>query len=252
MGCVLSCLEPCAPCLFGCFVGCTPITWRVPPLDREGRRTVCLTIDDFPSKSLTVEAFKELLVVLDEHDALVTFFVILDNVKAHPYGEEMLRILCAYTEHELGCHWKGRWGCCMPTHEFVRSAFEFKGIQRRYGTHIRFCRPPGGFATSRTVVALNQQAGLKMVLGTAYPGDADICASRSPRWIGEMASNMAKNGGRIVILHCDGSIVAKVKHFLENAEFVGLAPSRTLSLATTGYSSGLGGEQRPIPALLLV
>lgn len=252
MGCVLSCVQPCVPCLFACFVGCNGgVIWKIPEFDHEDRRTVALTIDDFPQPGMTPMRLLAVLEKLDEYASYVTFFVILSNLKAHKDGEKMLRMIVE-SGHEIGLHWKGRWGCLKPRHEFLSEAFELKhGIERRHGTSIQFCRPPGGFATSATIQELKRRASLTTVIGTAYSGDADVCASRSPRWQGVAAANMAMDGGAIAILHDDEFLLEKIQAFVDQASFVGLAPSQTLSASITGMPPGLGGYARPLPALLI-
>lgn len=249
---MLSCVQPCVPCLFGCFVGChSRVVWRVPQLDRDSRRTCVLTIDDFPSSHTTPRTLLKLLQLLDEYDAFATFFVIRDNMKVNRDSEKLLSMLVD-SGHEVGIHWKGRWGCCKPLGEYLDEAAELKGIERRHGTHIQFCRPPGGFSTATTVEALMTRLGLTTVIGTAYSGDADVCRDRTPRWQGEAAAAMASDGGCIAILHDDAYIHDKVHAFLEHAALDGLAPPRSLCVAITGLPPGVGGSLQPIPAMVVL
>lgn len=76
-------------------------------------------------------------------------------------------------------------------------------LKRSYDIDVKYARPPGGFARSETITALETELGLTTVIGTAYPLDADMCKCR--------------NGGRIVILHDTANLVAKVEGFLTQA-----------------------------------
>lgn len=90
-------------------------------------------------------------------------------------------------------------------------------LKRSYDIDVKYARPPGGFARSETITALETELGLTTVIGTAYPLDADMCKCRNPHKLGTCAATMARGGGRIVILHDTANLVAKVEGFLTQA-----------------------------------
>ena len=79
---------------------------------------------------------------------------------------------------------------------------------------------PGGFSTPAQVTLL-ESYGLKVVNGTAYPGDADVCQCLSAMVIGRCAARLADGDGRIAILHDDKRLIAKLASFLAQLQLQG-------------------------------
>ena len=78
---------------------------------------------------------------------------------------------------------------------------------------IRHARMPGGFSTPAQVTAL-ERLGLKVVNGTGYPFDVDLCACLSALALGRCAARLVERGGRIAILHDTDRLLASVEAFL--------------------------------------
>jgi peptidoglycan/xylan/chitin deacetylase (PgdA/CDA1 family) len=125
-------------------------------------RVVALTIDDGPST-----ATPEILDILAANDAHATFFVIGENVRAHP---ELARRLV--TEgHELGHHMMAdEPSIDLPADVFRTQLEEMDGILAGYGGSDVF-RPGSGWYDDR-MIAEAAQLGYRTVLGSVYPFDA--------------------------------------------------------------------------------
>ena len=207
----MSACVPCVPCCCG-WLTCyhSDVLWRV----SHSRRGVALTIDDFPSKSLSKDAFMLLLAMLEDHGVCASFFVIWSRVKdSHTMKRMVLEM--HRRGHEIALHYQGRWGWCLSEREYVPLAQSMLSFCDRNSIPVRFVRPPGGFAT-RSFIDNHAVLGLTTVIGTAYPGDADVCACMPSRWIGKCAARLASGApGRIVILHVNSKLVAKVQAFLD-------------------------------------
>ena len=92
------------------------------------------------------------------------------------------------------------------------------GLQTRVILSWTSVRMPGGFSTPAQVEYLNSQT-LTVVNGTAYPGDADVCKCLGAKVLGRCAARLANNGdGRIVILHDDKRLLAKLESCLDQLE----------------------------------
>ena len=90
-------------------------------------------------------------------------------------------------------------------------------VQRGYNMRIRHARMPGGFSTPAQVTAL-ERLGLKVVNGTGYPFDVDLCACLSALALGRCAARLVERGGRIAILHDTDRLLASVEAFLNAHE----------------------------------
>lgn len=212
-----ACLEPMAPCLFGWMTCCWDgrVIWRA---SEAGRWLCALTIDDVPRKATTVSDVRRLMTLLAQRNAKVTFFVIFEQLTAA--SEDVRRVFMEQVRahgHEVGLHFKGRWGHTMSVEEVQQGACQAQHfLQRRYNLTLRYARMPGGFSTPAQVTAL-EQLGLTVVNGTGYPFDADLCACL-PAWaLGRCAARLTARGGRIAILHDSDKLYREVDAFLRAA-----------------------------------
>lgn len=208
-----ACLEPVAPCFMGWMTGC----WDARVVWRSGERTrkVALTIDDVPRDETRVEDVYLLMNLLRNAGAHATFFVIFE--KFHKASTEVQRVFMQRVKadgHEVGLHFKGRWGHTMRVQDVSKGACEaMHFVQRCYDLKIRHARMPGGFSTRAQVTAL-ERLGLKVVNGTGYPFDVDLCACMSALALGRCAARLVEEGGRIAILHDTNKLLASVEAFL--------------------------------------
>jgi len=150
-------------------------------------RVVALTIDDGPSEST-----REILDVLEEHDAQATFFVIGSQVEAHP---ELLReILDA--GHELGHHMMED----VPSRDLPEAEFQerFKEMDRILESHggSWLFRPASGWYDDEMVEFALEQ-GYLTVLGSVYPFDAQVPSSGFSSWFVRQHAGP----GDILVLH---------------------------------------------------
>lgn len=224
MGCCQSagvCLEPIVPCCCSCMTGCHDgVVWRSESAFDMG--LVALTIDDSPRMDMTLDEVDKIMLILHEHDqAKATFFfiwTILDIfLKNNPIVARYFLDKIRTEGHEVGVHFDGRWGCTKPTAEFTQEAETMiNRLNRDFRIELKYARPPGGFATHKTVSAL-EKLKLTTVIGTAYPFDVDLCRCLSAKRLGTCAAAMGHTGGRIVILHDRKDLIPKLKAYLNRA-----------------------------------
>ena len=214
-------LEPLAPCLCGWMACCdSRVVWRA-DADSDTSDAIALTIDDVPRKDMKVSHVLELMHLLRQRRARVTFFVFFDRLNPKPDDpmEDHLLVNTFVSEvksngHEIGLHFPGRWGNQMSTLELKwRTEQSLQIARRRFNLPIRYVRMPGGFSTPAQVTLL-ESYGLTVVNGTAYPGDADVCGCLSAIALGRFAARLANGDGRIAILHDDKRLIAKLASFL--------------------------------------
>jgi peptidoglycan/xylan/chitin deacetylase (PgdA/CDA1 family) len=148
---------------------------------------VALTIDDGPSS-----ATPEILEILAENDAHATFFVIGENVRAHP---ELARRMVA-EGHELGHHMMAdEPSIDLPADVFRAQLEEMDGVLARFGGSNVF-RPGSGWYDER-MVADAAKLGYRTVLGSVYPFDAQIPFPKLSGWY----MRQIVGPGSIMILH---------------------------------------------------
>jgi peptidoglycan/xylan/chitin deacetylase (PgdA/CDA1 family) len=241
-GCLLSAVERCFPAIFSwCVVFHPRVIWsaRAWPLQQlgnclqslccapsDGNRTA-LTIDDFPSEGMTVDALRRGLDALkydawnNRIDFRATFFVIWSRLVSTPNWQEMIAMI-VNDGHEIGVHYAGRWGWCRS----VRSYIEDEGrllvgyVKRNFGKQVRYVRPPGGLATWAFVDAHYNVLGLETVIGTGYAFDVDLCACRSSAVQGRLTAEMAAGKDNVISIFHDGGptpldLAAKTRAFVD-------------------------------------
>jgi peptidoglycan/xylan/chitin deacetylase (PgdA/CDA1 family) len=148
---------------------------------------VALTIDDGPSV-----ATPEILDVLAENGAQATFFVIGENVRAHPEVAERLLL----EGHELGHHMMvDEPSIDMPPETFRSHLEEMDGILDALGGSEVF-RPSSGWYNDR-MVADAARLGYRTVLGSVYPFDAQVPFPKLSTWY----MRQLVGPGSILILH---------------------------------------------------
>jgi len=222
-----SAFEPLFPCLCGWMSCCdSRVVWRADD-DNDGAVSdaVALTIDDVPRKGMKVSDVLELMLLLRQRRARVTFFVFFDRLNPKPDDPpEMHMMVNTFIDqvkidgHEIGLHFPGRWGSQMSTLELKwRVEKSLQIARRRYNLPIRHLRMPGGFSTPAQV-SLLETYGLVVVNGTAYSGDADVCQCLSAAALGRFAARLARRDGRIAILHDDKRLIAKLASFLRHLQ----------------------------------
>lgn len=128
------------------------------------RREIALTFDDGPHPVYT----QELLSILKRENVTATFFVIGNNVDAHPdlvqHAAAQGIEIANHTYHHLR----------LPTLAPKDVAYELKqgalAIQRALGYSTRLYRPPGG-EYDQDVINVTRELDYVMVLWTDDPGD---------------------------------------------------------------------------------
>ena len=168
---------------------------------------------------MTIAELADLLLLLETHGkAKATFFLIWSETKYFSGSTIQLVEMLRDSGHEIGIHFDGRWGCLMPDDEICKQTAEaMHALQRHCRVVPRYVRMPGGFSRRTTVTKL-ESFGLRVVNGTAYPFDVDLCKWQSAEALGRAAANMGRRGGRIAILHDRKNLYDKVCAFLEQAE----------------------------------
>jgi peptidoglycan/xylan/chitin deacetylase (PgdA/CDA1 family) len=127
-------------------------------------RTIALTFDDGPHPIFT----QELLAILQRENVTATFFMIGENVDAHPDLVQQAAAqgieIANHTYHHLR----------LPTIPVKDIAYELKqgalAIQRAIGYSTRLYRPPGG-EYDQDVINTTRELEYVMVLWTDDPGD---------------------------------------------------------------------------------
>jgi peptidoglycan/xylan/chitin deacetylase (PgdA/CDA1 family) len=148
---------------------------------------VALSIDDGPSA-----ATPEILEVLAENDAQATFFVIGENVRAHP---ELARRMVA-EGHELGHHMMADEPSIDLSPDVFRAQLaEMDGILAGFGGS-RVFRPGSGWYDER-MIADAEDLGYRTVLGSVYPFDAQVPFPSVSGWY----MRQIVGPGSIMILH---------------------------------------------------
>ena len=226
-------LEPLVPCLCGWMVCCdSRVQWvahrtKVP-------NGVALTIDDFPRKGTTAADVNTLMRMLNDRGVRATFFVFFDRLNYGAGDTNAKKVAEAFVagvkagNHEVGLHFPGRWGNQMPLVDLKGQTVQSFVIAKRFDLRVRYVRMPGGFSTPAQVEFLNVQ-NLTVVNGTAYPGDADVCRCLGAKVLGRCAARLANNGdGRIVILHDDKRLLAKLESCLDQLD---LQQKRSVTLS---------------------
>ena len=175
-------------------------------------REIALTFDDGPHPLFT----EQLLTILRQEQVTATFFVIGQNVDAHP---ELVQQAAAqgieianHTYHHLR----------LPTIPVEDIATELengaRAIQRAIGYTTRLYRPPGG-EYDKDVINTTRDLGYVMVLWTDDPGDY---ADPGSSIIENRVLRAVSNGG-ILLLH-DGT-----------AQTVQILPDLLRKLKSRGY-----------------
>ena len=132
-----------------------PVTWRAPVESK----VVALTFDDGPNEPFT----SQILSILDDHDAVGTFFMVGRNIESSP---EVVRRIAA-SAHELGNH--------SLNHQFRRYFFgdrtyarEIRGAQEAFrriaGVAPTLFRPPWLYRTPSILYAASAM-GLRTISG---------------------------------------------------------------------------------------
>ena len=218
---VAAALSPLAPCLCGWMTCCdSRVLWSATDDDTPDD-AVALTIDDVPHRGTKIADVLQLMLLLRQRRARATFFVFFDQLNPMSSDPVELHLLVntfvsevKSGGHEVGLHFPGRWGQQMSLAELRwRTEQALQIAKRRFNLPIRHVRMPGGFSTPAQVTLL-ESYGLKVVNGTAYPGDADVCQCLSAMVLGRCAARLADGDGRIAILHDDKRIIAKLVSFL--------------------------------------
>ena len=233
---VAAAFAPLAPCLCGWMTCCdSRVLWYAQgDDDADIPNAVALTIDDVPRVGMKASNVRELMSLLAQHRARATFFVFFDRLNPpsndHNYNLMVNTFVSEVKAggHEVGLHFPGRWGQKMSLTELRWHTEQSLQIARqRFGLRVRHVRMPGGFSTPAQVTLL-ESYGLTVVNGTAYPGDADVCGCLSAMALGRCAARLADADGRIVILHDDKRLIAKLASFLRHLEAQG---RRAMTLA---------------------
>ncbi len=196
---------------------------------RTSNPLVALSFDDGPHPVFT----RQVLQILERHNATATFFLIGDRALCHP--EVLAEIKAA--GHEVANHYFSN-GSILG-----HSAAEFDGYLKQTEEAIgitsgqKLFRPPGGVARP-SQLRLAHAHGYKCVLGCAYPHDPIHPPVWYIRWLIE--KNLVP--GSIVILH-DGisnptRSIQALPHILEVGARKGL---RFVSI-----SALMGGAAKPV------
>jgi peptidoglycan/xylan/chitin deacetylase (PgdA/CDA1 family) len=160
------------------------ILWRV----RTTQPLVALSFDDGPAPDHT----PAVLEILARHDAHATFFLIGDRAVGRPDFVARLR----EAGHEVGNHY-------FTIHSTLRTSdAEFRDNLARteralaISGPIKLFRPPGGLIRG-SQLAIAEERGYRVVLGSAYPYDPSHPPARYIEWL--VMKNLSP--GVIVILH---------------------------------------------------
>ena len=211
LDCFVSCLRPIMPRLLSILLtgGNPSVRWKTDEAfetdddSADGQSfSVALTIDDFPPLDMTIPKFSKLMTTLRACHAKATFFVIWENVQQVEWGQHMLREMVNHHGHEIGVHYKGRWGACASLDEYKKGAqplLDFANCELK--KKIKFMRPAGGNISSTIVDEMMQPPYcLETVIGTAYAFDADLCQCCKGQWHGNCIGRTVRPG-EIIILH---------------------------------------------------
>lgn len=221
-------MVPCVGSVMTCFD--SRVVWRAKRGRRHWQQTnVALTIDDVPLWLSPGGGDQKTLSDLLQRLGGVgcTFFVMVDDSPPRAMaGVNAVSTVNMIAEKvrdtnarfEVGIHRKGRWGWFVNDGDFIAET-------QRLISHVhlqcelarpKYARLPGGFSRPQTVDALDKPGlKLKVVNGTAYPFDADLCECLPPSTLGWCGARMAVRDGQIAILHYDQHIGRKVASFLE-------------------------------------
>lgn len=167
------------------------LEWLTPSLRyrvQTRKPIVALSFDDGPNPVFT----RQVLGILQEHDAKATFFLIGERALRHP--EMVARIKAE--GHEVGNHYFKNSATLGHSDAKFLSYIEQTEKAIGIGAGAKLFRPPGGVAWPRQL-RLARAQGYECVLGCAYPHDPIRPPVRYIQWLVE--KNLAT--GTIVILH---------------------------------------------------
>jgi peptidoglycan-N-acetylglucosamine deacetylase len=161
------------------------LTYRIPT----NHPLVALSFDDGPHPIFT----PQVLDILHQHNAHVTFFLIGERALRHP--DLVARIKAA--GHEVANHYFTDGSLLHHSDaDFLSRLGQTEQAIGLTGATPKFFRPPGGVARPKQL-RLARSQGYECVLGSAYPHDPLHPPAWYIRWL--VTKNLAP--GTIVILH---------------------------------------------------
>ncbi|PEN15017.1 polysaccharide deacetylase family protein [Longibacter salinarum] len=163
--------------------------WRMDA--RDGDNVAYLTFDDGPNATVT----RELIDVLDRHEAHATFFLVGSNAADRP---DLVRDLVA-ANHTVGNHTFTHPDAWTVTADTLRAELDrtTETIQQITGERVRVMRPPYGHPTSvmRRWCDAHRQ---RMVMWDVMPGD--YLRTATERSIHDFVLQTIRPGS-IIVLH---------------------------------------------------
>jgi len=196
-------------------------------LKQLSRGRMALTYDDGPGERLV----PRLLELLDRYDARATFFLLGQNAEKAPSICDRIRD----AGHEMGCHSQRhlRFWRRLPWMAVKDMNNGYRTLSRWIDRDALF-RPPYGKLTLWTWLAIRRRRA-HVAWWTLYSGDVQSL----PRHAQSVPSRLVRDGGGVVLLHCDDRDEVHADYVLNLTEQL-LVTAREHNLQTCTVSELLG------------
>ncbi|MCU6792690.1 polysaccharide deacetylase family protein [Paenibacillus sp. WQ 127069] len=171
---------------------------------------VAITIDDGPTRYT-----KELLKVLRENDAKVTFFFLGQNAASYPQSVTE----AVYDGNEIGYHSNSHPKMTNMTYNEQKSEYELglKRLQKLVAKPIRLFRPPYGAYNNDTKL-VTEEYKMKMILWNEDP--QDWSTTNSAEVVKHVLAQVQSGG--IIVMHDHPSTIAALPDIIKGIKSKGM------------------------------
>ncbi|MCZ8515049.1 polysaccharide deacetylase family protein [Paenibacillus filicis] len=180
------------------------------PVYTVAKGTVAITIDDGPTRYT-----KELLKVLRENDAKVTFFFLGQNAAAYPQAVTE----AVYDGNEIGYHSNSHPKMTSMTYDEQKKEFDLglNKLQKLVAKPVKLFRPPYGAYNNDTKL-VTEEHSMSMILWDEDPRDWSTTDSAA---VVKQVLAQVKSGG-IIVMHDHPSTIAALPDIIKGIKSKGM------------------------------